>query len=119
MNMDEQNQSRTNTPAAIIDNPFGESSSNAGPKITVALNNLDKKLGSVTDLLAQIFEQKQSSVNSAEDKRSSGNERRVASNVESGRDQSTRNRKRQNPSNFEVIFVLSIFSRSNLINHSL
>ena len=89
--------------------------------MTGALNNLDKKLGSVTDLLVQIFEQKQSSVNSAEDKRSSGNERRVASNVESGRDQSTRNRKRQNPStsSFEVIFKLSIFSRSNLINHSL
>ena len=71
--------------------------------MTGALNNLDKKLGNVTDLLARTFQQKESSVNSAEDKRSSGNERRVASNVESGRDQSTRNRKRQNPSNFEPL----------------
>ena len=101
MNMDEQNPSPTTTPASIV-NPSGESSrDNAEPNMTGALNNLDKKLGNLTDLLVQIFEQKETSVSSVEDQRSSGNERRVASDVESGQDQSTRSRKRKNPNGFQ------------------
>ena len=43
MTMDQQNQSSTITPAGIIDNPLGESSSdNASPNITGALNMLDR-----------------------------------------------------------------------------
>ena len=102
MNIDEQNPSPTTTPASIV-NPSGESSrDNAEPNMTGALNNLDKKLGNLTDLLVQIFEQKETSVSSVEDQRSSGNERRVASDVESGQDQSTRSRKRKNPNDFSL-----------------
>ena len=103
MNMDEQNPTPTTTPASIV-NPSGESSrDNAEPIITGALNNLDKKLGNLTDLLVQIFEQKETSVSSFEDQRSSENEGRVASDVESGQDQSTRSRKRKNPNDFEPL----------------
>ena len=58
-------------------------------------------MGNLTDLLVEIFEQKETSVSSVEDQRSSENERRVASDVESGQDQSTRSRKRKNPNDFE------------------
>ena len=103
MKTGEQNQSPTTTPGSIV-NPSCESSSeNAGPNITGALNNLDKKLGNLTNLLVQIFEQKETSVSSAEEKRSSGNERRVASDVQSGQNQSNRSRKRQNPNDFEPL----------------